>query len=181
MNCINFNCGGDLLVSGSDDTTVKIWNLNSGRCLDTLLYVPLWLFFNSVIVDTYLMYLLAISCPTAQTSTYSSVLSANVSREIISGSNDSDIRHFDIEKRICTTYAHHSKKVLGISINPIMPQTFLSCSADGTVQLIDLRLRYEGMITSEIKQNMDEADEDSILPQAFGGGRRGSRRVCRSQ
>ena len=32
-------------------------------------------------------------------------------REVISGSNDSDIRHFDMVANTCTVYRHHTQKV----------------------------------------------------------------------
>jgi WD40 repeat protein len=36
VNAINFNVDGDLIVTGSDDKTVKIWNSVSKRCITTL-------------------------------------------------------------------------------------------------------------------------------------------------
>ena len=42
MNCIQFNMNGDLLLSGSDDQTVKIWDVFSSQCLETLRFVFLW-------------------------------------------------------------------------------------------------------------------------------------------
>jgi WD40 repeat protein len=36
VNAINFNVDGNLLVTGSDDKTVKIWNTVSKRCITTL-------------------------------------------------------------------------------------------------------------------------------------------------
>ena len=37
VNVISFNDGGDLLLSGSDDGTLKIWNPFNGHCLQTLM------------------------------------------------------------------------------------------------------------------------------------------------
>lgn len=36
VNAINFNPSGDLIVTGSDDTTVKIWNMHTRKSLVTL-------------------------------------------------------------------------------------------------------------------------------------------------
>lgn len=36
VNAINFNPSGDLIITGSDDTTVKIWNTWTGKSLVTL-------------------------------------------------------------------------------------------------------------------------------------------------
>jgi len=33
---LSFNVDGSLLASGSDDTTIKIWEVSSGRCLQML-------------------------------------------------------------------------------------------------------------------------------------------------
>jgi hypothetical protein len=54
-----------------------------------------------------------------------------------------------------------------------MPDTFLTCSADGTVHLIDLRQRYTGQTSTEFKDELDPEEMDRVAPQAFGGGRRG--------
>ena len=37
VNAINFNPTGDLIITGSDDMTVKIWNTYTGKCIKTLL------------------------------------------------------------------------------------------------------------------------------------------------
>ena len=36
VNAINFNIDGSLIVTGSDDKTVKIWNTADRRCITTL-------------------------------------------------------------------------------------------------------------------------------------------------
>jgi WD40 repeat protein len=36
VNAINFNVDGSLIVTGSDDKTVKIWNTADRRCITTL-------------------------------------------------------------------------------------------------------------------------------------------------
>jgi len=92
-------------------------------------------------------------------------------KEIISGGNDADMRHYDLEKKTCTVYTHHTKKVLRLSVNPLMPDTFLSCSADGTIRMIDIRQKYPGSITCTFDQYFEEDEYDYVLPQAFGGGR----------
>eukprot|EP01038_Epipyxis_sp_PR26KG_P004550 gene4550-6422_t len=36
INCVCYSPDGELIVTGSDDTTIKIWNSKSGECLSTL-------------------------------------------------------------------------------------------------------------------------------------------------
>ena len=38
VTCLSVSASGQLLVSGSDDSTVKIWNTSTGQCLRTLLH-----------------------------------------------------------------------------------------------------------------------------------------------
>eukprot|EP00818_Percolomonas_sp_WS_P006424 CAMPEP_0117444942 /NCGR_PEP_ID=MMETSP0759-20121206/5524_1 /TAXON_ID=63605 /ORGANISM="Percolomonas cosmopolitus, Strain WS" /LENGTH=391 /DNA_ID=CAMNT_0005237071 /DNA_START=439 /DNA_END=1614 /DNA_ORIENTATION=+ len=106
----------------------------------------------------------------------------NESKEtIVSGGNDADLRVYDVAKeKCCTVIEHHSRKVLCIKDNVLMPQTFMSCSADGTVRLFDLRCHYGNTRKETLQQansvtNAGVSDTDSfetgVLPQSLGGGR----------
>lgn len=66
--------------------------------------------------------------------------------EVISGGNDADIRHFNIERNMSLIYRHHLQKVLQLSINPMNDFTFLSCSADGTARFFDTRVHYQARL-----------------------------------
>jgi len=92
-------------------------------------------------------------------------------KEIVSGGNDADIRYYDLEKKLCTGYSHHTKKVLRLSINPHCPDTFLSCSADGTIRMIDIRQKYASTYSHTFDEYDEDDGDDYVLPQAFGGGR----------
>lgn len=94
-------------------------------------------------------------------------------REVISGSNDSDIRYFNLDTKYCTVYKHHLKKVLSMCVNQTAPDTFLSCSADATVRLYDIRCNYTGSKTEKFESSTNH--EHNIIPQALGGGRRTDR------
>jgi WD40 repeat protein len=146
VNTINFSKSGDLLVSGSDDTTVKIWNVETQRCLDTLRG-----HISNVFAADFLPY--------------------RSNKEIVTGGNDADMRHYDLEKKVCTVYCHHKKKVLRITINPHAPDTFLSCSADGTIRMIDVRKSYGATRQHTFEEYSDGNQNDYVIPQAFGGGR----------
>jgi WD40 repeat protein len=57
-------------------------------------------------------------------------------RDIISGGNDADVRHYNLERSECTVYQHHAKKILRLSVCPSMPDCFLTASADGRPPII---------------------------------------------
>ncbi|KAG2393744.1 hypothetical protein C9374_007275 [Naegleria lovaniensis] len=171
VNAINFNTNGDLIVTGSDDETVKIWNTWTGKCLTTL------------------------------SGHISNVFATNFfnsnHHQIISGGNDSDVRFYDIEKDVCTVYQHHTKKVLKIATCPLLPHCFYSCSADGSCRMFDVRCKYSNSkieqekIVKETRSGSSSSNgnsstgnthhpsrlnaysnyNDTILPQAIGGGR----------
>ncbi|KAH3743042.1 DDB1- and CUL4-associated factor 8 [Pelomyxa schiedti] len=147
VNTINFNASGNLLVSGSDDTTVKLWNVNTRKCLQTLQGHT-----SNVFAGVFVPH--------------------KCDKEIVSAGNDSDIRLFDCIGRVCTVYRHHVKKVLRLTVNPMMPDTFLSCSADGTIRQIDIRVPYANSVHHTFIEGDPTADpENAVMPQAFGGGR----------
>jgi WD40 repeat protein len=81
------------------------------------------------------------------------------------------MRHYDLEKKVCTVYCHHKKKVLRITLNPHIPDTFLSCSADGTIRMIDVRKPYSHTKQHTFEEYTDAGPNDYVIPQAFGGGR----------
>lgn len=146
MNTISFSKHGDLIVSGSDDGTVKIWNVETQNCLETL---------KGHISNVFAADFMACSS----------------NKEIVSGGNDADLRYYDLEKKTCTIYSHHTKKILRISKNPHSPNTFLSCSSDGTIRKFDIRLKYSGTTVKSFDEYSSSDGEDYVLPQAFGGGR----------
>eukprot|EP00727_Mastigamoeba_balamuthi_P000707 m51a1_g10633 hypothetical protein (651) ;mRNA; f:67465-70698 len=154
VNTISFSASGHLLASGSDDRTVKIWDVGVGT--------------SPCLVD-------ANPCLATIPGHCSNVFAATFvpnkgDKEIVSAGNDADIRHVDLISRTCTVYRVHTRKVLRITHNPHMTDTFLTCSADGTVRMIDLRVKYAHRRASTIDDGQTD-DEDRVLPQAFGGGR----------
>jgi WD40 repeat protein len=84
--------------------------------------------------------------------------------EVISGSNDSEIRHYSLETGKNKVYAHHKKKVLSMCINQHMPDTFISCSADGTARIFDIRKSYAN---TRIEDSQKQDTQLSIIPQGI--------------
>lgn len=40
VNVVSFSKNGDLIVTGSDDGDVRVWNAHSRECIRTLSFVP---------------------------------------------------------------------------------------------------------------------------------------------
>ncbi len=151
VNAINFNEQGDLLITGSDDSTVKIWSLvdsiSKPKCIQTLRGHS-----TNVFAVNFLPH--------------------QSNKKAISGGNDGDVRYFDIEKQVATVFGHHHRKVLKMSVNPVMPDTFLTASADGTCRLFDIRGSYSKSRTEKFSDfSQSRADAVDVFPQALGGGK----------
>lgn len=83
--------------------------------------------------------------------------------ELVSGGNDADVRYYNLERGMTTVYRHHAKKVLKLSVNPVSPWTFLTCSADGTVRIFDVRKSYSDCDTTELRCLNDANRDDYVL------------------
>jgi len=68
-------------------------------------------------------------------------------------------------------FKHHLKKVLRLSINPRMPDCFMSCSADGTIRIFDIRIKYSNCESHTFDEYERRDEGRDILPQAYCGGR----------
>ena len=167
LSLVVWNClFHGLMALGSDDGTVKIWSVASQECLKTM---------GCDFLEKSLI--------KAERGHSSNVFAVNFlpnnSNQVISGGNDSDIRHYDIESGVCTLFHQHTKKVLKLSVNPCNPVTFLSCSSDGeyfilsfhflkgSVRFFDLRERYRSSTTKPISSN-PLTDDDNDIPQVNG-------------
>ena len=102
---------GKRALSGSDDNTVKVWDLESGRCINTL--------------------------EGHNNSVYSVCISITGKRAL-SGSADNTVKIWDLESGRCiNTLEGHTDTVWGVCIS-IDRKLALSGSADNTVKIWDL-------------------------------------------
>jgi len=102
-----FSSDGTLLVSGSSDKTVKLWDVQTGGVVKT--------FYGHT----------------------ESILSVSISvtnTMIASGSRDETIRLWNIGTGECLVIKAHNDDVTTVSFSPTNPQLLLSASGDGTVQ-----------------------------------------------
>jgi WD40 repeat protein len=102
---------GATIASGSDDQTVKLWDITTGKCLKTLQGHTSWV--NSVAIS-----------PDGTT--------------LVSGSADRTIKLWDIRTGECLkTLQGHTQRVQSVAISPDSA-TLISSSNDQTVKLWDI-------------------------------------------
>nr|XP_053648382.1 WD and tetratricopeptide repeats protein 1-like isoform X2 [Cherax quadricarinatus] len=116
VNCIEFNTEGSLLLSGSDDYDVTLWDVYRQKQLKKLATGHRGNIFSVKFVPQ------------------------SGDRIIISGAADGriEVREVDTGEvtQICTC---HRERVKRIATIPTLPNVFLSASEDGTVMLYDMR------------------------------------------
>lgn len=125
VNTISFNGDGSLLLSGSDDRTVVLWN---------------WEEANPT---------LAFHTGHSNNVLHAQFMPFSDDRSIVTCAADGEVRHSQIQEggRFCTNklveleYAVHR-----LAIEPGSPHTFFSCGEDGSVWLFDLR----GKVAAEL-------------------------------
>ncbi|XP_045611608.2 WD and tetratricopeptide repeats protein 1 isoform X1 [Procambarus clarkii] len=116
VNCIEFNREGSLLLSGSDDYDITLWDVYRQTRLKKLATGHRGNIFSVKFVPQ------------------------SGDRIIISGAADGriEVREVDTEDvtQVCTC---HRERVKRIATIPTLPNVFLSASEDGTVMLYDMR------------------------------------------
>ncbi|MBD2028165.1 WD40 repeat domain-containing protein [Leptolyngbya sp. FACHB-711] len=100
-----------ILVSGSGDNTIKVWNWKTGQCLQTFEGHTSWI--------------------------WSLAFSPN-SKQLVSGSYDATVKLWDIETGNCLkTLEGHQSSVVGVAFSPNGRQV-ASSSFDATIKLWDV-------------------------------------------
>lgn len=118
VNTISFNSSGSLLLSGSDDQYIMLWNWEKGE--------PTLKFYTGH--DNNVLY--------AQFMPFSD------DRSIISSGADGQVRHSQIQEGGCVLthkFAEMDYAVHRLAVQPGNPHTFFSCGQDGAVWSFDVR------------------------------------------
>jgi uncharacterized protein YjbI with pentapeptide repeats len=111
VNCVVFSPDGRLLASASDDNTVKLWQVEGGRLIDTL---------------------------EGHSDTVWGVSFSPDSRLLASASSDNTVKLWQVEGgRLIDTLEGHSGSVTGVSFSPDS-RLLASASLDNTVKLWDV-------------------------------------------
>jgi WD40 repeat protein len=102
---------GKRIVSGSEDRTIRIWDIDSGKCLTTL---------------------------KGHTSVVRAIAVTSNGKRIVSGSFDKTIRIWDIDSDKCLTMLEgHTGPVYGIAVTPD-GKRIVSGSGDKTIRIWDI-------------------------------------------
>ena len=102
---------GHTVASASEDTTVKLWDLNTGECLQTLRGHQHWVW---------------------------SVNFGNSGKWLVSSSSDRTIKLWDVATGKClTTFCGHQGRVTGVNPSPD-ERHLISSSSDRTIKLWDI-------------------------------------------
>eukprot|EP00736_Rhodelphis_marinus_P000305 Rmarinus@m.15465 len=113
VNSLDFDPTGQFLASGSDDTSVRVWDYESRK--------------------------LSYSFESKHTQNILSVRFLKEGRFLGTCSYDGQIKFFDLEGHVSRTRRCHTSSPKRLECHPSTPSTVLSCGDDGTVRLHDLR------------------------------------------
>lgn len=142
VNTVSFNGSGSLLLSGSDDMTVVLWNWESGKPVTRL-----------------------------HTGHENNVLHAQFmpfsdDRSIVTSGADGEVRYLQIQeggRMVVDRIVEMEYPVHRLAVEPGSPHTFYSCGEDGSVWAFDLR----GKQASELFRVASVNDETAEVIELF--------------
>ncbi|PPS08740.1 hypothetical protein GOBAR_AA11924 [Gossypium barbadense] len=125
VNTVSFNADGNVLVSGSDDTQVILWDWETGHTKLSFLSGHL----NDVLQAKFMPY--------------------TDDRSLVTCAADGEVRHAQILERGVETrvLAQHQGQAYKLAIEPGSPHIFYTCGEDGLVQHIKQFLQWKNIIS----------------------------------
>ncbi|KAK6465531.1 ubiquitin ligase complex component [Scheffersomyces coipomensis] len=147
VTCLQFN--RKYLMTGSYDTTIKIWKIDTGECLKTLeghtKGVRSLVFDNQKLITGGLDSTIKVwnyhtgQCIATYRGHEDSVVSVDFSgKSIVSGSADHTVKVWHVDSRTCYTLRGHTDWVNCVKIHPAS-NTIFSASDDTTIRMWDLQ------------------------------------------
>jgi len=149
VNALSFDSSGRYVVTGSDDATVKLWDLSKIKDLRPGICRAMFPTYKDI--ATFKGHVTNVFCTNFAPS----------GRFIASSGNDGNVRLFDVETNTCVfRFNHHTRKVLSFKFES--ETCVVTCSADSTIRRFDTRVDKSAPLDSDICPH--------ILPQNVGGG-----------
>ena len=107
VRCVSFLPGNEKVISGSDDSKIKIWDIKTGLCEKTF--------------EEHTDFIQTITC-------------SRDGKCFASGGNDYIINIVDMQTDICKTFRGHVSPVLGLKFSSDK-KNFFSCASDATIRI----------------------------------------------
>ncbi|KNC76598.1 hypothetical protein SARC_10909, partial [Sphaeroforma arctica JP610] len=146
VNTIQWNSSGNMLLSGSDDTDLIVWDFPSGKIRHKWASGHVNNIFCAQFMES--------------------------DKTVVSGARDGQVWVHSLAeggKRL-HRYECHTQDVKKIAMDPQTPSVFMSCSEDGTVRLYDLREHHTCAHTpctsNIVVQHRSEINSVSVNPVA---------------
>ncbi|OWB74394.1 hypothetical protein B5S31_g4185 [[Candida] boidinii] len=174
VNCIQYDNNTNLMMTGSYDGTVKIWNCITGDLIRTLeghtkgvkalvfdeqklitgamdSYIKVWNYRTGQCISTYAGH-------------EESVLSVDFhDKVIVSGSADKTVKVWHVDTRTCYTLRGHTDWVTSVKIHP-QSSTIYSASDDLTVRMWDMKTNKCLAVFGGVENNGHIGQIQSVIP-----------------
>lgn len=175
VTCLQFN--GKYLMTGSYDTTVKIWELGSGECIRTLTGhtkgIRLLVFDSQKLITCGLDSTIKIwnyrtgQCIATYRGHEDAVVLVDFSnKSIVSGSADHTVKVWHVDSRTCFTLRGHSDWVNHVKIHA-PSNTIFSASDDTTIRMWDLKTNQCLRVFGGVENNGHIGQVQCVIPFTY--------------
>ncbi|KAK6457572.1 ubiquitin ligase complex component [Scheffersomyces xylosifermentans] len=175
VTCLQFN--RKYLMTGSYDTTIKIWKIETGECLKTLTGhtkgVRSLVFDSQKLITGGLDSTIKVwnyhtgQCIATYKGHEDAVVSVDFSnKSIVSGSADHTVKVWHVDSRTCYTLRGHTDWVNCVKIHP-QSNTIFSASDDTTIRMWDLQNNQCLRIFGGMENNGHIGQVQSVIPFTY--------------
>ncbi|MEW5309884.1 MAG: hypothetical protein WDW38_001730 [Sanguina aurantia] len=146
VNHISFNDSGSLLVSGSDDTTVRVWDISQDM--------------NPRVKASFsTKHVANIFCTRFMHHSGDSL--------VASCAQDGDVRLTDLVRGTVQLLTHHHAPAKKLVLDETNPKSILSGSGDGTVRHVDVRVKHKREVVVNLRAEKASMQINSIHSPRF--------------